>query len=383
MAQGTPPKAIVIGAGVGGLAAGIALRLAGCEVEVYERAGELHEVGAGISLWANAIGALERLGLGDAVRSASVPYEVAGIRTPDGRFLATVSSELLEREFGTPIIVVHRADLQAALLGRLGPERLHPGRVCTGFEQTGDAVTAIFDDGRRARADLLIGADGLHSVIRAQIHGRQPPRYAGCTAWRAVVRFSDRQVRASESWGRGSVFGQVPMSGGRVYWYATRNEPAGGRSAHPRSELFEMFRGWHDPIGSLIEAADEPAILRNDIYDRDPARRWGTGRVTLVGDAAHPMTPFMGQGGCQALEDAVVLGHCLERAGDVPASLRAYERIRIRRANTFVTRSRMAGRIAQLQHPVAVKLRNAVFARLSPHLQTAQLAKLIRGAGPT
>jgi 2-polyprenyl-6-methoxyphenol hydroxylase-like FAD-dependent oxidoreductase len=378
MVPQTPTRAIVIGAGIGGLATGIALRRAGCEVEVYERADDLRHVGAGISLWANAIRALDHLGVGAAVRSASVPYDVAGLRTWDGTVLASASTELLARRVGTPVIVVHRAELQSALLTAFGREGLHLDSTCTGFEQDPSGVSTTFSDGRRVRSDVLIGADGLHSAIRRQLHGAAPARYAGCTAWRSVVTFSAQHVRASESWGHGSVFGQVPMTGGRVYWYATRREPAGGRSASEKHELLQIFKGWHEPIEALIQAADEPTIIRNDIYDRPPITTWGAGRVTLVGDAAHPMTPFMGQGGCQALEDAVVLGRCLQQGGRVTESLRAYERVRVPRANAFVDRSWTAGRIAQLQHPLAVAARNAMFRMISPRLMTASLARAIR-----
>ena len=372
------PKALIIGGGIGGLAAAIALRQAGIDAEVLERTEAIEEVGAGISLWANAIDALDAIGVGHVIRAASVEYTVGGLRTADGSVLTQVSADELVRAFGTPVIVMHRADLVAALLGAIAPGTLRLGSRCLSVRQDDRGVTAQLADGRTAAGDLLIGADGLNSVVRAALHGSNPPTYAGCTAWRAVVPFDTRAIRATETWGAGNLFGQVPIRGNRVYWYAAKSAPPGERPAAAKAELLRLFSGWHEPIGALIEAADESAILQNDIFDRAPLRSWGHGRITLLGDAAHPMTPFLGQGGCQALEDAVVLGRRLRNAPVIPAALRAYEAERMRRANAFVRRSRLVGRIARLRNPLAVALLNGLLKRLDPERQARQLARLIK-----
>jgi 2-polyprenyl-6-methoxyphenol hydroxylase-like FAD-dependent oxidoreductase len=369
-------RAIVIGAGIGGLAAGIALGRAGIDVEVYEQADELREVGAGLSLWANAVQALDRLGLGDTVRSFSTTYGVAGLRTWRGDIITAPSPDL-ERELGVLCIVMHRAELLEALVGALGRERIRTGARCQRFVEEPDGVTAEFADGRRARGDVLVGADGLHSVVRAQIHGAAPPAYAGYTAWRAVVTFDRDAVSASESWGDGARFGMVPMSGGRVYWFATETAPEGGRHADEQAHLSRLFRGWHHPIEALIRSTEPGAILRNDIYDRPVLRTWGRGRVTLLGDAAHPMTPNLGQGACQALEDAIVLARSLA-AGSPLRALRSYEAQRIRRANLMVTRSRHVGAIGQWANPLAVRARNALLRSISPRAQARQLLRMLK-----
>lgn len=370
-------RAIVIGAGIGGLAAAIAIRQAGLQVKVFERAAALRDVGAGISLWANAIHALGRLGLAGPLQAASAPYAIDGLRTWDGRRLVSVSLAELEHQVGVPIVVLHRAELLAMLREACGERDVQLGASCVSVHQDADGVRATFADGSSAQADVLIGADGLYSVVRSALHGERPPRYAGCTAWRAVVPFPAQAVQAAESWGHGSVFGQVPMSGNRVYWYATKNGPEGQRQGNEKAELLRLFHDWHAPIGELIEATDASAILRNDIYDRPGLKSWGRGCVTLLGDAAHPMTPYLGQGGCQALEDAVVLGHCLREARTVEAALRAYERQRIPRANALVDRSRLIGRVAQLEQPWIVYLRNSAFQLVSPSLQARQLARIV------
>jgi 2-polyprenyl-6-methoxyphenol hydroxylase-like FAD-dependent oxidoreductase len=371
------PKALVIGGGIGGLAAAIALRQAGFDVEVFERGTETQDAGAGLSLWANAIGALDALGLSEVIASAGVPYSIGGLRSWRGDVLNTMSMEDLRRFFRVPVLVVHRAELWDALADRGGRGNLRLGCRCVAVRQEGEHVVAEFDGQFPVQGDVLVGADGLKSIVRATLHGAAPPRYAGCTAWRSVVRF-DAEIRATETWGEGSVFGQVPMSGGRAYWYATQNVPEGQpRGPDEKGRLLARFRGWHAPVEALIDAADESAILCNDIYDRDPLSTWGRGRITLLGDAAHPMTPFLGQGACQALEDAVVLGRCLRESTDVPSALRAYEAARIPRANLFVRRSRLVGRIAQVEKPIAVRVRNALLRFSNPHSQARHIARMI------
>jgi 2-polyprenyl-6-methoxyphenol hydroxylase-like FAD-dependent oxidoreductase len=372
-------RALVAGGGIGGLAAAIALRRAGFDVDIFERASEIREVGAGISLWANAIRALDRLGLRPAIEACSVAYETGGLKTADGTVVSSISSAELQRLLGIAVIVLHRADLLAALLSAVPASSITFGATCAAVAQDSDGVELRLADGRTVRGDVLVGADGLYSIVRSHLHGSEPPRYAGCTAWRSVVPFDPQRIRASETWGDGNLFGQVPISGNRVYWYAAKNCPEGERSPHAKPELRAIFSGWHEPIGDLIEAADESTILRNDIYDRPALKTWGTGRITLVGDAAHPMTPFLGQGACQALEDAVVLGECVSSAADVPAGLEEYERRRIPRANAFVVRSRRVGQMARVSNPILVAVRNGLLKRVSPTMQARQIAKMING----
>lgn len=317
------------------------------------------------------------LGLSHTIEAVSTPYETAGLRSWNGTILSTPDVEHLQRTLGVVCIVMHRAELHQALLSAIDADRVHFGACCTGFTQDESGVSVEFANGRRARGDVLIGADGLHSVIRAAIHGSKPPSYAGYTAWRAVVPFDTRQVLASESWGFGARFGQVPMSGNRVYWFATQNVAEGERLSSEKARLRDLFRGWHAPVEALIEAADESAILRNDIYDRPALANWGSGRATLLGDAAHPMTPNLGQGACQALEDAVVLARCLQETSDVARGLRSYESRRVRRANALVEQSRQVGRIGQVENRVAVWMRNALLRCVTPRMQAKQLGRVI------
>jgi 2-polyprenyl-6-methoxyphenol hydroxylase-like FAD-dependent oxidoreductase len=369
---------LIIGGGIGGLTAAIALRRAGFDAEIYERVDELREVGAGLSLWKNALTALDAIGLGDPIRQLSAPYLDAGLRTWDGRVLATPSMETLSRRFGEVAIVVHRATLQTLLADAAGRDRIHLGKTCVAIEQDVRLVTATFADGTRVSGDALVGADGLHSVVRKTLHGDVAPAYAGYTAWRSVVEFDHQQLRTGESWGPGRRFGQIPMAGGEVYWFATHNTPAGGRAAGgEKAELLRLFAGWHHPIEPLIEAAPEAGIIRLDIHDRPPLTSWSVGRVTLLGDAAHPMTPNLGQGGCQAMEDAVVLARSLRESADVVSAWRDYETRRIPRTRAVVEASRRFGALGQWEQPIAIWVRNALVSRLAPKLQIRQMAAII------
>ena len=355
-----PSKVIVIGAGIGGLTAAIALRLRGIDVEVYERSAVLSDVGAGISLWANALKALHQLGLKGPLDAMSFSSDQGAVRTVGGDVLTSTSSREFIARFGMPVMVFHRAELLEVLRGGARGIPIHLDHDCREVAQVADRVSVGFAAGRQAHADVVVGADGLRSAVRTSLAIPGEVRYAGYTAWRGIAPFRTAGLLAGETLGCGQRFGLVPIAGDRVYWYATDNVREGEREEPERAKarLTEMFARWHAPIPALIAATAAPAILRNDIYDRDPVDRWGQGRVTLLGDAAHPMTPNLGQGGCQAIEDALVLTRCLAEGGLVDASLRRYEAIRIPRTRFIVYASRRIGRTFQIESPILCRLRD-------------------------
>ena len=363
-------RVIVVGGGIAGLSAAIALRKTGHEVVVLERAPRVDPIGAGITLFANAMRALDRLGVGEAVAARGAAATRSAILTWEGRELTRVPSDLLE---GT--IALHRADLQAALAG--GEVRL--GVEVTAVEPGEDGVVARSTDGSEERGDLLVGADGLSSVVRRAI-ADAPVRYAGYTAWRGVSPVPVESGRLTESWGVGERFGLVDVGRGRTYWFATKNAPEdeADEPAGRKAEIVRRFSGWHEPIAAVVEAADEDAILRNDVYYLEPLARWSDGRVVLVGDAAHATTPGVGQGAAQAIEDAVVLADRLAGSDDLSAALAEYEAVRRPRADAVLRLSRRADKAAQLASPLACRLRNALV-RLQPErAQRRQLEPLVR-----
>jgi 2-polyprenyl-6-methoxyphenol hydroxylase-like FAD-dependent oxidoreductase len=357
-------KVLIVGAGIGGLSAAIALRRAGIEVEIFERAPQLLDGGAGISLWPNALKALDKLGVGTAIRAASVASYIGGIHTWRGALLAPADADEVAREFGAPIVILHRAELLATLYEAAGPGTVHLGVVAAGFRQDADGVSLELSAGGAARGEVLIGADGIASLVRGRLFPGVRPRFAGQKAWRGVVRFVAARDAGfwGETWGAGARFGLLPLVGDRVYWYATRNasEHEPDRMQARKAELLRLFGSWHTPIPELIAATDDTAILRNDLYDLPPMRSWTRGRIALLGDAAHAMTPNLGQGGCQAIEDAIVLARVLSQTTDAAAALRSYEAKRIARANMIIALSRRLGVIGNWTHPLACRLRDTL-----------------------
>lgn len=379
MSTSSDTNAIIIGGGIGGLATAIALRQAGFEVTVFERAERLAPIGAGLTLWANAMQALDRLGLGDQVRDRALPALGGGIRTARGAVLVALSAAELARHGGGASVAVHRADLQQVLHAALPADVVRLGMPCTGVRQDEAHAYARFADGTEVRGRLVVGADGLHSVVRAALFGSTSPTYAGYTAWRGIAPFPHERLLPGESWGCGARFGQVALRAGQAYWFAVTNAAAGADRppAMIKPHLLEVFAAWHAPIPELIAATAVEQIIHTDIYDRAPLQHWSGGRITLLGDAAHPMTPNLGQGGCQALEDAVVVGRCLSETPDVALALRQYEARRLARTSAIVLQARRLGQVAQWSNPLACRLRDALLRRLPARLQHKQLEEIV------
>ncbi len=372
------PKAIIIGGGIGGLAAAVALQQIGHEVEVYERAPALREVGAGIGLWANGLRVLERLEI-PGYRGCSVAVEETLVRTTSGARLSGVRRSELNLAHDDLVRFFHRSELLDCLEDALSGTVLRLGKECTGYTEAHDNVAVRFSGGSLARGTYLVGADGIHSVIRGQLHKQRSPRYAGYTAWRSVIPFQGNP-RAGEYWGHGARFGIFPLTRNRIYWFATHTAPRNQRAPFgERAQLMEIFGQWHPGISALIESTDEEEILRNDVVDREPINTWGRGLTTLLGDAAHPMTPNLGQGACQALEDALALQQAFEETHYIEEALRRYEEIRTKRANWFVRQSLMVGRMGQASSKWMVSFRNMLARKMPALIQRRQFERLLRG----
>jgi 2-polyprenyl-6-methoxyphenol hydroxylase-like FAD-dependent oxidoreductase len=378
------PTLLIIGAGIGGLALSGALRTLAPHFTplLYERAKELKEVGAALGVWPNATRILRHLGCLDPLLASSYTAPAGALRHYQGKILRKMSALSSD----APSIFAHRADLLNALRSLTPPHALHLDHPCTGYELTTlhgqQKVRATFANHPPTDwADALIAADGIHSNIRSQLLHDGPPTYRGYIAWRAVTPFSSPIREAAslfvgETWGPGQRFGFIPLGHNRVGWWATANtQTPDATLAKPKSqwkqELLTRYQGWHPPIPELLAQTPEESLLCTPIADRDVPATWGTGPITLLGDAAHPTTPNLGQGACMAIEDAATLAKALAEIPQIPAALRAYEKARIPRTRFIVTESRKFGRMGQWKNPLATSLRNTLL-RLAPD---ASLAK--------
>lgn len=355
------PSICVVGGGIGGVAAALALHRAGIPAIVYERAPELREVGAGMMLWPNATRALRELGILESVLEHSRSSTNFLVRAAEGRVLMDIALG----NFDVPAVCMRRSDLLSVLLAALPPGRIRLGHELERLEQANGKVRLYFKGGRSEECDAVIGADGIRSRVRADLFGESAPVYRGYTVWRGISRYSGPAARPgynSETWGAGHRFGILATGQDRFTWYATANVPEnhqdvpGGR----KRELLEMFQRWHDPVPQLIEATGDGAILKNPGYDRSPLEHWGYGPVTLLGDAAHPCTPNLGQAGCMALEDAMVLAKCIPQEPTVEAAFRRYESLRRKRTSHIQQRSLLMGFIGQWENRLMVAAREHV-----------------------
>lgn len=407
-------KIAIVGAGIGGLSAAVGLQRAGAQVTVFEKSAKVRAGGSGLSVFANGLKALEFLGLGPqfaAITDKQVENLAAGQRRPDGRWIAQVPSDAVGE-----LRIVDRADLHRILL-----EALDPGTVRTSSEVTSanvDGTVTIrphagetaprsqqetFEEQEsREEFDLIIGADGLHSQVREAVEPGIGPRYSGYSSWRGIT---DHPVElggaAGETVGRGLRFGIAPLKDGRVYWFAVANMPQDASFADDLAAVRDLFSGWHSPIGELIESTRVERIQRTAIEDlTTPLGSYHRGRIVLLGDAAHAMTPNLGQGGGQALEDSATLSALLARVIDMSSAspdaassprelaagiehrLRLYDGLRRKRSQSIAAKSRLLGAVFQIQSPLLSGLRDAVFTAVPSRLTAAQAASVQRWEPP-
>ncbi|MEU9109225.1 FAD-dependent oxidoreductase [Streptomyces xanthophaeus] len=355
-------RVVVVGAGIGGLTAAVALHRRGWDVTVYERADRAAALGAGIVLAPNALRAFDAIGFDVERATGSAVPAATGVRRPDGAWLNRTGNAALAERYGRPPLAVHRAALTGGLAVELPAGVLRYGTAVREVRDAGDTPLVRTDDGD-VRAEAVVAADGINSTLRRRYFPGHPGlHYSGETAWRAVVPAEGLpDLVTSETWGRGERFGIVPLADGRVYLYATAFAPPGTRPADVRAVLARRFGRWHDPVPALLERLEPASLLQHDLFDlAAPLPRLHHGRIAWIGDAAHAMTPNLGQGGCQAVEDAVILAHLLDRSGPggVPHALAAYSAARRDRTDAIRVRARRAGRLAGLRHPLAAGARN-------------------------
>lgn len=377
-------KINIIGAGIGGLTAAIALRKKGHEVEVYEAAETLKPIGAGIIMASNAMQIARRLDFADAIIQHGNALQAFGVGNHLGQALQVMDIESIRQKFGEASVAIHRGQLQQVLLQQLEGIPLHLHKRLQSIEQTpAGKVMASFEDGGNAEADLLIGADGLRSATRKAILGEKPLRYSSHTCWRGIIQHQLPEVhRGLELWAKtgGKRIAMIQVAPHQVYFYYTEKRKPGfklpkeAQISYLQEQLHE-FPGWY---AEVIGKANPEEVFHDDLYDLKPLDKWHNGKVMLLGDAAHATTPNMGQGGCQAIEDAWYLAQYLEQYPTVAEAFAAYEKFRRPKVDFVVNTSFMLGKVSNWGGALGYRLRNWILSSTPKGMAERQLETLFK-----
>jgi 2-polyprenyl-6-methoxyphenol hydroxylase-like FAD-dependent oxidoreductase len=351
----------IIGGGIGGITAAVALRHFGIDAIVYERAEILRELGAGMMLWANASRVLDELGLLDKIIAVSGRTDNFLVRKSGGEILMKIATG----DFEVPSVCIPRAELLSILVDALPVKNIKLGYEFEHLEQSQNKAHVHFANDAIAEHDILIGADGLRSKVRDEVFGTREPIYRGYLVWRGIGHYEGNDLPAnssSETWGKGKRFGILNTGNQSFTWYAAANVPSDHRDSEKgrKTELLEMFADWHSPIAELISSTPENLIMKNAACDHHSLKKWVKGRVVLLGDSAHACTPNLGQGGGMAIEDALVLAKCLHAENSIETAFALYEKRRTTRTKHIQQRSRLMGQIAQWENSFIVAGREIV-----------------------
>lgn len=378
-------KAIIIGGGIGGLTTAIALQQHGIDFEVHEAAPELKPVGAGIVMASNAMQIFQRLGIEKKIMAAGLEVEKAfGV---DEKFKVISGLDVKGKvapRFGIGSYAIHRGRLQRALLSEIDESKVFLNKRLESVQQTDSKVKVVFQDGSSAEGDIVIGADGIKSAVRKNIFGDLPLRYSGQTCWRGMAKISlpqGKKGNSYEMWGpkKGLRFGFVPTATDEVYFFTTYFTSAGGKDVGPNKEkLLQLYSPFGELPRQIIEATPEESIIRSDISDLSPIEQWWKGRVVLLGDAAHATTPNLGQGGCQAVEDAFVIAKCLKENSNPEIAFAKYQAIRFKKAKYVVDMSWKFGKMTNLGSPLARWFRNNAMRLLPESMAIKELDKILK-----
>ncbi len=358
-------KVVIVGGGVGGLTAAIGLTRAGVDVEVHEKYDHLARRASALTLWSFAIEALRELGVDDPDRFGTA-IELTEIRERDGTLIEEVPVGAVSRKLGAPSYEVDRREFRAACLELLGPEVVRTASECIGIEQDEDSATVLLAGGGRASGELVIGADGAHSVTRGAIAASPRMEYAGYTAWAGVIEdFAHPLLQPGhhvEVWSRGSIGGVADLGTGRARWYVTQSSPARVRWGDVNKDsIAEQVEGWYELLPAAVDAAAPETIVTMEAWELEPLRDWSDRRLVLLGDAAHLTTPSVSGGACTTIEDAAALVRRLTAGGPLGQALGGFEADRKRRDEKMVRGSRWIGRLQHLHSPIGCWVRDHAF----------------------
>lgn len=377
-------KINIIGAGIGGLTAAIALEKKGHQVELYDAAAALRPIGSGIIMASNAMQIARRLGFADEIAQTGSVLDYFGIADHQGRPLQMMDIQAIRTKFGEPSVAIHRGQLQQVLLQQLPNTPIHVNKRLQSIQQvSGGKVLAFFEDGSQTESDVLIGADGLRSATRKAIFGEKPLRYSSHTCWRGIIEHQfDNPHQTKELWAKtgGKRVAMIQVAADKVYFYYTEKHQPGFKvpSTDQLSYLQAQFCEFPAMYAEVIAKAKSSEIFHDDLYDLKPLAKWHQDRVMLLGDAAHATTPNLGQGGCQAIEDAWYLAEYLERYSNVAEAFAAYEQFRRPKVNFVVNTSFMIGKMSNMGGFLGHRLRNWVLSATPKKMAEGQLETLFR-----
>lgn len=351
-------KITIIGAGIGGLTLAIALQKKGIDFEVYESFSEFKDLGAGIMLANNAMQVFSALGIDNEIKKEGFPYKALNITTQNLSVLSTIATDEFSN-IKVQSFAIHRSKLQQVLLNQLPASKIILGKKLTKLTKQDQDYQLVFNDNSTVTATTVIGADGIHSIVRDEISIKVEKRNADQQCWRGIVDFilpSQYDYQLFEMWGEGLRFGFVQIAPGKVYWYALKNSKSNLKTS--KVKLLELFKTFNPLVNQIIAKTEENVILNNKIIDIKPIKNWYVDQVCLIGDAAHATTPNMGQGACQSIEDALCLAEKLSEHKEVEVAFKAFQDYRMYKANKVITTSWMIGKISHWKNPLVTGLRN-------------------------
>jgi 2-polyprenyl-6-methoxyphenol hydroxylase-like FAD-dependent oxidoreductase len=377
--ESTVQEITIIGAGIAGLTTAIVLKQIGKSFIVFESTAEIKAVGAGLGMGANAIKAFDKLGIKQEVIQRGRFLESFTIYDRKGKKITRTDNAALSEKYGVDNFTIHRAELHKLLLSKLDNQNIQVNKKALDFEQKQDSLIIKFADGSSHETRFLICAEGIHSHFRRKLKPQSLPRYAGYSCWRSVIENSSLNIsETSETWGNGRRFGIVPLADNKIYWFACINGPENDSRFRnfKISDLQKYFIDFHDPIPAILEQTKDEDLLWNDIIDIEPISQYAYKNILLIGDAAHATTPNLGQGACQAIEDAVILANEIQKKADISNAFEQFEKRRLKRTHFVTNTSWRIGKIAQIQNPFIAALRNFVFRLIPASVNEKQLEKL-------
>lgn len=368
-------KITIIGAGIAGLTTAIALKKTGYDSEVFEAAPSLEPIGAALGLAPNALKALHAIGLSEQVFRAGKRMHYFEIQNRSGKVL----SRSERADFGENI-AIRRADLHRVLLEEAGADRIHTNKKAVNYKKAGDTIIVEFADGSTHQTDYLIIADGIHSALRDITAPEAKVNYSGYTCWRGIADNPGKEFKgAYEVWDTQGRFGYTPLKGNRIYWYACINAPQGRTMAHfTLDDLQQHFSDFSSSVKNILKATDPNTLFYDDVCEMEPLRRYAYGNILIIGDAAHASTPNMGQGACQAIEDAVVLAKTLAKRPTIGQTFASFEKKRLQRTHYVIRQSAKVGRIAHIQNPFLAMLRDIAMPLIPKSVSRKQFHRLYK-----